>query len=182
MFSIYQVRYTPCFCVYERCFSCLFSSNIRSKQGVRKHYCFCVVWWFCTPFECRKSTYIDIVFFNTKFWKLSLQPSNSFWRFHSFKGTVSRDFRLLFFSWASFPPAPEYPIRTISIFFANSRRYSQVKLHHRYKWHRWQICHRCQQHPWQNMETISGCRLLRVNLKAKIIYILFLLPKGVQTK
>ncbi len=33
------------------------------------------------------------------------------------------------------------------------------------------------------VETISGCRLLIVNLKAKIyIYMLTLLPKGVQTK
>ncbi len=30
------------------------------------------------------------------------------------KGTVSRDFCFWFFSWISFPPAPEYPIRTVS--------------------------------------------------------------------
>jgi hypothetical protein len=30
-----------------------------------------------------------------------------------------------------FPPAPEYPIRTVSNFVENSRRYSHVKLHHR---------------------------------------------------
>ncbi len=66
-----------------------------------------------------------------------------------------------FFSWVSFPPAPEYPIRTVSNFFENSRRYSQVKVHHRY-----------QRHRWQNMETISGWRLLKVNLKAKLyIYV-----------
>ncbi len=35
------------------------------------------------------------------------------------------DFR--FFSWISFPQAPEYPIRAASIFFENSRRYSQLK-------------------------------------------------------
>jgi hypothetical protein len=30
-----------------------------------------------------------------------------------------------FFSWVSFPPAPEFPIRTILIFFENSRVASQ---------------------------------------------------------
>jgi hypothetical protein len=55
---------------------------------------------------------------------------------YTVKRTVSRDFLLLvFFSWISFPPAPEYPIRTISNFFENSRRYSQVKVHHRYQRH-----------------------------------------------
>ncbi len=55
---------------------------------------------------------------------------------------------------------------------------------HRYQRHRWQICHRCRWHRWQIMATISGCRHLKVNLKAKIyIYsMLTLLPKGVQTK
>jgi hypothetical protein len=43
---------------------------------------------------------------------------------------------------------------------------------HRYQGHRRQICHRCQRHRWQNMEKISGCRLLKENLKAKIyIYV-----------
>jgi hypothetical protein len=45
----------------------------------------------------------------------------------------------LVFSWISFPPAPEYSIKTVSIFFENSRRYSQIKVHHRYQRHRWQI-------------------------------------------
>ncbi len=49
-----------------------------------------------------------------------------------------RDFMSLFFAWISFPPAPEYSIRTVSNFFENSRRYSQVKVHHRYQRHRWQ--------------------------------------------
>ncbi len=40
-------------------------------------------------------------------------------------------------------------MRTVSNFFENSRRYSQVKVHHRYQRHRWQICHRCQWHRWQ---------------------------------
>ncbi len=121
-----------------------------------------------------------------------------------FKGTVSRDFLLLIFLWISIPPAPEYPIRTVLNFFENSRRYSQVKVHHRYQWHRRQICHRYQRHRrqilppvplvllipvanlppvsttlvanchryqwhrWQIIRTISGCRHLKVNLKAKL--------------
>ncbi len=43
---------------------------------------------------------------------------------------------------------------------------------HRYQRHRRQICHRCLWHRWQIMATISGCRQLKVNLKAKIyIYV-----------
>ncbi len=39
-------------------------------------------------------------------------------------------------------------------------------------WYRWQICLRCQRHRWQTMWLISGCRNLKVNLKAKIyIYV-----------
>ena len=37
-------------------------------------------------------------------------------QFFNIKGTVSRDFLLLVFSSISFPPAPEYPIRTVWIF------------------------------------------------------------------
>jgi hypothetical protein len=43
---------------------------------------------------------------------------------------------------------------------------------HRYQRHRRQICHHCQRHRWQTMGLISGCRYLKVNLKAKIyIYV-----------
>ncbi len=66
------------------------------------------------------------------------------------KGTLSRDFLLLVFFMNQFPPAQDYPIRTVSNFFQNSRRYSQVKVHHRYQRHRWQICHQCQWHRRQN--------------------------------
>ncbi len=58
------------------------------------------------------------------------------------KGTVSRDFLLLVLFMNQFPPAPEYSIKTVSNFFENSRRYSQLK-----------VCHRCQRHRWQ-MEKI----------------------------
>jgi hypothetical protein len=45
-----------------------------------------------------------------------------------FKGTVSRDFRLLVFFMNQFPQAHEYTIRAFSNFFENSRRYSQLKV------------------------------------------------------
>ncbi len=47
------------------------------------------------------------------------------------KETVSGDFLLLVFSWISLTPAPEFPIRTVSNVFENSRRYLQVKVHQR---------------------------------------------------
>ncbi len=47
-----------------------------------------------------------------------------------------------------------------------------VAICHRYQRHRRQICYRCRWHRWQIMITISGCRRLKVNLKAKIyIYV-----------
>jgi hypothetical protein len=55
------------------------------------------------------------------------------------KGTVSRDFRLWFFSWISFPQAPQYTILTVLNFFENSRRYSRLKVHHWCRWHHWQM-------------------------------------------
>ncbi len=69
------------------------------------------------------------------------------------KGQCHPDFLLLVFSWISFPPAPEYPSRIVSNFFKYSRRYSQVKVHHRYQRHRWQICHRYQWHRRKNFTT-----------------------------
>ncbi len=55
------------------------------------------------------------------------------------KGQCHEIFRFWFFSSISFPPAPEYPIRTVSNFFEISRRYSQLKVDHRCRWHRWQM-------------------------------------------
>ncbi len=49
------------------------------------------------------------------------------------KGQCHEIFDFWFFSWISFPQAPEYTIRVVSNFFENSRRYSQLK-----------VCHRCQ--------------------------------------
>ncbi len=46
---------------------------------------------------------------------------------------------------------------------------------HWFFWYRWQICHRCRWHRWKTMRLISGCRYLKVNLKAKFyIYVKFL--------
>ncbi len=158
---------------------------------------------------------------------------------YDIKGTVSRDFLLQVFFMNHLPQAPENNIRIISIFFENSRRYSQVKVHHRcqrhggkfatnvndtggklppvsttpaanlppvplvlltpvanlplvsttpvanchrYQRHWRQIRHRCRWHRWQIMGTISGCRHLKVNLKAEIYRYVNLLPKGSQTK
>jgi len=44
----------------------------------------------------------------------------------SFKGSLTRYFRLLVFSCISFPLAPEYPNRAISNFYENSRKYAQL--------------------------------------------------------
>jgi hypothetical protein len=74
------------------------------------------------------------------------------------KGTVSRDFLLLVFLMNQLPPSPEYCIRTVSNFFENS----QVKVHHRYQRHRWQICHQCQRHRRQIFPPISLVLLIPV--------------------
>jgi hypothetical protein len=50
---------------------------------------------------------------------------------------VSQDFFSGFFSRITIPQAPDNNIRIISNFFENSRRYSQVKVHHRCQRHRW---------------------------------------------
>jgi hypothetical protein len=137
------------------------------------------------------------------------------------KGQCHEIFGFWFFSWISFPKAPEYFIRAVLNFFENSRRYSQLKVDHRYQRHRLQNCRRYQRHRWQichwyqrhrqqilppvslvllipvstipaanlppvstipvanchryqrhwrqkTMGLISGCRYLKVNLKAKM--------------
>ncbi len=58
------------------------------------------------------------------------------------KGQCHEIFRIWFFSSISFPPAPEYPpapLGPFQIFVENSRRYSQLKVDHRCRWHRWQM-------------------------------------------
>jgi hypothetical protein len=55
------------------------------------------------------------------------------------KGQCHEIFDFCFFSWISFPQAPEYTNRAVSNFFENSRIYSQLKVHHRCQRHRWQM-------------------------------------------
>jgi hypothetical protein len=49
-----------------------------------------------------------------------------------------QEFDFWFFSWISFPQAPEYTIRAVSNF-----------------WHRWQICRRHRWHRWQLINNTS---------------------------
>ncbi len=123
----------------------------------------------------------------------------------NFKETVSRDFLLLVFFMNQFPPHPrvfhldrfEFFRKFAEIFASQGapyrwqichrcQRYRRQICHRcqRRRWqrHRRQICHRCRWHRWQIMATISGCKHLKVNLKAKFINMFTLLPKGVQTK
>ncbi len=62
------------------------------------------------------------------------------------KGQCHEIFCFRLFSWITFPQAPDNNFTIISNFFENSRRYSQVKVHHRCQRHQWQICHRYQRH------------------------------------
>ncbi len=55
------------------------------------------------------------------------------------KGQCHEIFCFWFFLSISFPPAPEYPSRTVSNFFQKSRRYWQLKIDHRCRLHRWQM-------------------------------------------
>ncbi len=71
------------------------------------------------------------------------------------KGQCHEIFCFRFFSWINFPQAPDNNIRIISNFFENSRRYLQVKVHHRCQRHRWQICHRYQRHRRQILPPVS---------------------------
>ncbi len=55
--------------------------------------------------------------------------------------------------------------------FATGSNATGGKFCHQFRlcyWHWRQICHRCCWHWWQIMGTLSGCRHLKVNLKAKI--------------
>ncbi len=64
------------------------------------------------------------------------------------RDSVTRFFASGFFHEYSFQ-TPENKIRVVSNFSKNSaRRYSQVKVHHWYQWHRWEICRRCQWQQW----------------------------------
>ncbi len=61
-------------------------------------------------------------------------------RFYFHKGTVSRDFMLLVFFMNQFPPSPWlYHYGRFEFFFQHLRRYSQLKVCHRCRWHQWQM-------------------------------------------
>ncbi len=73
-----------------------------------------------------------------------LYTSSSFaqqwWPTDDLKGTVSEIFCFWFFSSISFPLKPQsIPFGPFWIFCENSRRYSQIKVDHRCRWHRWQM-------------------------------------------
>ncbi len=101
----------------------------------------------------------------TRTWKLP----TSILCFTPFKGSVSRDFLLLVFLWFSFPPAPDYPIRTVSNFWKFAEIFASQGINginntggkfchqFRFRWYRWQICHRCQWH----LCCILSCEYLR---------------------
>jgi hypothetical protein len=55
------------------------------------------------------------------------------------KGDSATRFSISGFFMNQFPLAPECVIRAISNFFENSRRYSQLKVHHRCQRHQWQM-------------------------------------------
>ncbi len=62
--------------------------------------------------------------------------SNEYWAaICALKGTVSRDFRLVF---SMFPPSPWVPLGQLEI-FSKIRGYSQLKVHHRCCWRLWQM-------------------------------------------
>ncbi len=52
---------------------------------------------------------------------------------------MPRDFRLQVFYMDQFPQSPCLYHEGCFKFFENTRRYSQLKVHHRCRWHRWQI-------------------------------------------
>ncbi len=85
-----------------------------------------------------------MVFFNTfiKFCEVTPAHSCVRWCF-ALKGQCHKIFCFRFFSWIIFPQAFEIIIRIISNVFKNFRRYSQVKVHHLYQWHRRYPCCCC---------------------------------------
>ncbi len=140
--------------------------------------------YLCEPYR-----YIDRVFSELCYpvtwngeWE-NWRPMRSFY----LKGQCQEILCFWFFSWISFPtpPPPRVSNKDSFKFFrkfveifpsqgalpVSTTRYRR-QICHQHQRHRRQICHRCQRHWWQIMGTISGCRYLKVNLKAKIyIYV-----------
>ncbi len=106
------------------------------------------------------------------------------------KGQCHDIFCFWFFSWISSPKLLSIPLGPFRIFFEKSRRYSQLKVDHRYQRHRrqiWPPVSLVLLIPVANLPPvstilaanlplasltpiglISGCRYLKVNLKAKM--------------
>ncbi len=97
---------------------------------------------------------------------ITVDPWNMFVRkrnlLNSLKGQCHEIFCFWFFSWISFPQAPEYTIRAVLNFSENSRRYSQLKVDHRYQRHRWKNFHRCQRHRRQILPPVLLVLLIPV--------------------
>ncbi len=63
------------------------------------------------------------------------------------KGQCNKIFCFWFFFTNQFPPSPRVSHQDRFKFFPKfADIYSQIKVHHRYQRHRWQIYHRCQEH------------------------------------
>ncbi len=101
----------------------------------------------------------------------------SFW--WPIKGTVSRD--ICFFHESSSPKPLKITQGKFRI-FRNLRRYSQVKVHHRYQWRRWQIATGINDTGGKQWEQFQTADNLKWTWRKKYIYMLTLLPKGVQKK
>ncbi len=84
---------------------------------------------------------------------------------------VLKIFAFHFFSWISFPQAPEYTMRAVSNFFKNSLRYSQLKAHQRCRWHQWQMEKIFNQKNFNYFVWTPFCR--RVNIYIKFLFFTF---------
>jgi hypothetical protein len=118
-------------------------------------------------YQCRESLYLAACAWPPSRLRLQTGKASPRNKATFLKGQCHKIFDFWFFSWISFPPAPEYLIRTVSNFFdindiKNSWRYSQVKVHHRYQQHRWQICYRCQRQRRQILSPVSLVLLIPV--------------------
>ncbi len=107
-----------------------------------------------------------------KIWKTCLMLTNSQRIKSQLKGQCHEIFCFRVFSWITFPQAPDNNNRIISNFFENSRRYSQVKVHHRCQWHRWRIaagindtggkfCHQFPLCCWRRWQICHRCQRFR---------------------
>ncbi len=104
--------------------------TIHSSWNVYKSY------WARWKKNLAKKFYIYC--FRIESYSFSLVFSNWAGSCKLLKGQCHEIFCFRFFSSISFPPAPEYPIKTVSNFFENSLSYSRLKVDHWCHWHRWQ--------------------------------------------